>query len=79
MATASVVPDAQFVSRIHRRTFKPVPIDVDDITSLIGVIREGIPWQRVILLTNAEKAAKTENRVFGMARNLVEHDIVDAA
>ena len=70
VAPAQVVPHAHLIRRVSRRAFEPASVEIDDVTTLTGIVVQLIPGQRVVPVADAKKPAKAEDRVFGFPRTL---------
>jgi hypothetical protein len=87
-AKAVIVVQALAVARVAerilagsvaRRADQGVPVDVDDVTAELDAVAQRAPGKGVMALAKAEEAAECQHRVGDLARDLVDHEIVDRA
>jgi ParB family chromosome partitioning protein len=72
-----VAPVPVVVGLIFRGAFELLLGDAGTVAAKIGVVFQGLPRQRVVIVSHSKEAAKTQNRVGDLARLLVDHDALD--
>src|ERR1700758_5374532 len=72
-----IIPCARFTGGIGRSRFEPASVEINYVAVLLRAVREHIPGQRMILLTDSEQAAEAHDGVFGFTRALRQHHIVN--
>src|SRR6267143_3173897 len=75
-ATLKIFP-VPALALILWRTFELLLGDVGAIAAKAGVILEGVPGDRIGVVTNAHEAAKAEHSIGHLAAALFDHDALD--
>src|SRR4029453_15673698 len=75
-ATLAIVP-VPTIARVLRCTVELLLGDVGAVPTKAGVIAEGCPWDRIVVVADAQEAAKAEHGIGHMAASLVDHDTLD--
>src|SRR4030095_2554055 len=75
-ATLAIVP-VPTIARVLLRTVEPLLGDVGASPPKAGVIAEGCPRDRIVVVADAQEAAKAEHGIGHLAVSLVDHDTLD--
>jgi hypothetical protein len=78
IADVGAAPDAEVSLVVIRRGFQLSAIEPHNIAAEPDVIAQLAPWQRMVAVSDAQKAAEAQDCVVGMAGLLIEKNIIDA-
>src|SRR5215813_3050231 len=77
--TTIVGRPADIVRIVTRRLLQLLLVDVDHEALLGPVVGQRRPWQRPVLVADAEETAEGHDGVAGAPAHLVDHDVLDVA
>src|SRR5271166_3454738 len=60
-----------------RNIFELRAADINDVSAQIRIVSQHRPWEMMIPRSNAEEAAKRQDRVSDVPGFLVDHDVID--
>jgi hypothetical protein len=62
-SVSGIIPGSCIARGIGRRSLETRTVDIDYIAALIRVVRQCLPWQRVIAVTDSKETTKAHNRI----------------
>src|SRR5215475_8364903 len=77
-ATRAIVP-VPITACVLWRTFELLLRKGGAVPPQAGVIREGLPGERIVVAADAQEAAKAEHSIRHLAAALVDHDALDGS